>query len=112
MHGIFIAHGPSFRRGYEADAIDIVDIYPLICQILDIMPAPNNGSLAHVRQMLRRPPKTLMQQAVQHVTASNLSEYTPVLTIKITKLFIIVNLVQAFLLVVSCGIAVALIDMP
>ena len=31
-----------------------VDIYPLLCHLLDIEPSPNNGSLEDVKLMLRQ----------------------------------------------------------
>lgn len=53
MHPFFIAHGPAFKSGYLSEPIKNVDIYPLMCHILGIKPAPNNGSLAEVQQLLR-----------------------------------------------------------
>ncbi|XP_022107629.1 bis(5'-adenosyl)-triphosphatase enpp4-like isoform X2 [Acanthaster planci] len=53
MHPIFIARGPSFRRGLVVEPFENVNIYPLICQILGLEPAPNNGSLGNVQDLLR-----------------------------------------------------------
>ncbi|XP_070556215.1 ectonucleotide pyrophosphatase/phosphodiesterase family member 7-like [Ptychodera flava] len=52
MWTMFYAHGPSFKKGYEAKGFQSVDIYPLMCEILDIKPAPNNGSLDNVKDMI------------------------------------------------------------
>ncbi|XP_006625809.1 ectonucleotide pyrophosphatase/phosphodiesterase family member 5 [Lepisosteus oculatus] len=52
MHPIFIAHGPAFRKNYSKKSMQSVDLYPLMCQILGISPAPNNGSLSHVQDLL------------------------------------------------------------
>ena len=35
-----------------AEPIQIVDLYPLMCEVLRIKPAPNNGSLARVQHFL------------------------------------------------------------
>ncbi|KAI8496487.1 Ectonucleotide pyrophosphatase/phosphodiesterase member 6 [Branchiostoma belcheri] len=52
MKGVFMAFGPDFRQGYEAEAIDIVDEYQLMCRLLDITPLPNNGTWSRVEAML------------------------------------------------------------
>ena len=58
MHPFFIAMGPSFKKGYAIDTFDNVDIYPLMCVILGIKPAPNNGSLKNVQSLLKVKPKS------------------------------------------------------
>ena len=52
MYPIFIAHGPAFKRNYTISSFNNVDIYPLMCFILGIQPAANNGSLENVLDML------------------------------------------------------------
>ncbi|XP_077991540.1 ectonucleotide pyrophosphatase/phosphodiesterase family member 7-like [Glandiceps talaboti] len=52
MWTAFYAHGPRFKKGYEAEAFSSVDLYPLMCELLQINPAPNNGSLNAVKYML------------------------------------------------------------
>ncbi|XP_078603337.1 ectonucleotide pyrophosphatase/phosphodiesterase family member 7-like [Branchiostoma floridae x Branchiostoma japonicum] len=53
MRALFRAWGPNFRRGYaRPDPFDSVHIYPLMCAVLGVEPAPNNGSLEVVRDML------------------------------------------------------------
>lgn len=53
MHAIFYAYGPAFKSGYVAATFDNVDIYPLICEILGLKPAPVDGKLMHVEGMLK-----------------------------------------------------------
>ena len=53
MHPFFIAHGPVFKRGYISEPFNSVDVYPLICKILNIQPAPNNGSLDNIQHILK-----------------------------------------------------------
>jgi predicted AlkP superfamily pyrophosphatase or phosphodiesterase len=43
MHSIFYAEGPAFRSGYKIDHLNNVDIYDIICHILKLKPAPNDG---------------------------------------------------------------------
>ncbi|CAH1268533.1 ENPP7 [Branchiostoma lanceolatum] len=53
MKALFRAWGPNFRRGYvRSDPFDSVHIYPLMCEILGVDPAPNNGTLEEVSDML------------------------------------------------------------
>ncbi|XP_052087573.1 bis(5'-adenosyl)-triphosphatase enpp4-like isoform X2 [Mytilus californianus] len=52
MRPFFIGFGQAFKKGLVSEPFDSVDIYPLMCQILGIQPAPNNGSLDNVRHLL------------------------------------------------------------
>ncbi|XP_070567467.1 ectonucleotide pyrophosphatase/phosphodiesterase family member 7-like [Ptychodera flava] len=52
MKNIFVATGPDFKTGYISEPFNSVDIYPLLCQILQLEPAPNNGSLEIVKTLL------------------------------------------------------------
>ena len=54
MHGIFIGHGPRFRPGPMPTARS-VDVYELMAYLLDIEPAPNDGSLASFVEQLDVP---------------------------------------------------------
>jgi predicted AlkP superfamily pyrophosphatase or phosphodiesterase len=53
MHGILIAHGPAFRRGARHDAIENIHVYNLLCSILKLKPAPNDGDDRLARSLLR-----------------------------------------------------------
>jgi predicted AlkP superfamily pyrophosphatase or phosphodiesterase len=53
MFSIFYAQGPSFRKNYKFSELNNVDIYNLICKILDIRPAKNDGDPAHIKRLLR-----------------------------------------------------------
>jgi len=52
MHAIFYARGPAFKAGYVHPAFENINIYPLICHILGIQPAPVDGHIDMVRSML------------------------------------------------------------
>jgi predicted AlkP superfamily pyrophosphatase or phosphodiesterase len=43
MHGIFYAAGPGIMPGRRLGAVEQVDVYALICRLLGIEPAPNDG---------------------------------------------------------------------
>ncbi len=43
MGAIFIAHGPAFRRGAVIAPAANIDVYNLLCAVLGLKPAPNDG---------------------------------------------------------------------
>lgn len=53
MHGFFVAHGPAFRAGVELDPVENIHVYNLLCAILGLKPAPNDGDDRLARQTLR-----------------------------------------------------------
>jgi predicted AlkP superfamily pyrophosphatase or phosphodiesterase len=53
MHGILVAGGPSFRRGVVVPPVDNVHVYELLCAVLGVEPAPNDGDPAAIRALLR-----------------------------------------------------------
>lgn len=54
MHAIFYAAGPAFKKGLSIKQLNNTDIYNLICRILKIDPAPNDGNMASVRKIMKR----------------------------------------------------------
>ena len=53
MGALFVAAGPSFRRGVTVPPFENVNLYELFCHILGIEPAENDGDLERVRGLLR-----------------------------------------------------------
>jgi alkaline phosphatase D len=53
MYSVFYAAGPAFKKNYKFRELYNVDIYNLICRILDIKPADNDGNTEHIKGMLR-----------------------------------------------------------
>jgi predicted AlkP superfamily pyrophosphatase or phosphodiesterase len=53
MGATFIAAGPAFRQGVVVPAFANVHVYELLCHVLGLVPAPNDGSLEAVRGVLR-----------------------------------------------------------
>lgn len=56
----FRAIGPDFKRGYEAPFADgdesafrNIDLYPLLCELLGIKPAPVDGKLDRIKKILK-----------------------------------------------------------
>ncbi len=54
MGGLFVASGPAFRNGLVVSPFQNIHIYELICHVLGLEPAPNDGSIDSIRVMLRR----------------------------------------------------------
>ena len=60
MMVVFRAVGPDFKVGYEApftegeqSAFRNIDIYPLLCELLGIEPAPVDGKLERIQKILK-----------------------------------------------------------
>lgn len=52
MQAVFVARGPAFRSGVEVEPFENIHLYELIAEILELDPAPNDGSLAAVQHLL------------------------------------------------------------
>lgn len=53
MHTIFYAEGPAFKENFAAPAFPNVDVYNIICHILDLKPAENDGDFQRVSSIFR-----------------------------------------------------------
>lgn len=53
MQAMFIAQGPSFRVGAQVDTVYNLDVYELMCRILLLKPAANDGSLKRIEGTLK-----------------------------------------------------------
>ena len=52
-YSIMFAQGPAFKVGYEIEPFSILDLYPMMCDLLGIEPRPNNGSMEIVKKMYK-----------------------------------------------------------
>uniref|UniRef100_A0A9L0J5P7 Ectonucleotide pyrophosphatase/phosphodiesterase family member 3 n=2 Tax=Equus TaxID=9789 RepID=A0A9L0J5P7_EQUAS len=55
MEAIFLAHGPSFKEKTEIEPFENIELYNLICDLLHIQPAPNNGTHGSLNHLLKVP---------------------------------------------------------
>ena len=53
MHALFVAAGPAFRSGQVVAPFGNIHVYELLCAVLGLQPAPNDGRLDSVRTLLR-----------------------------------------------------------
>jgi predicted AlkP superfamily pyrophosphatase or phosphodiesterase len=56
MWGIFVATGPSFGHGVLTEPFANIHVYELLCRLLGIKPAPNDGKLAVTLPLLAPSP--------------------------------------------------------
>ncbi|MEL6823475.1 MAG: ectonucleotide pyrophosphatase/phosphodiesterase [Calditrichota bacterium] len=55
MHGIFYAAGPDFCNGLRTGTLQTIDIYPLLCALLDVKPVQNiDGNFERIGYILER----------------------------------------------------------
>ncbi|MDR2887869.1 MAG: ectonucleotide pyrophosphatase/phosphodiesterase [Bacteroidales bacterium] len=54
LHSIFYAAGPSFRKNYRIEEMNNVDVYNIVCRILGITPAPNDGNMEVAEKIMKR----------------------------------------------------------
>jgi predicted AlkP superfamily pyrophosphatase or phosphodiesterase len=55
MQALFVAHGPAFTPGARIDRLHSVDVYALLCRLLGIEPAENQGDPQAFDALLRTP---------------------------------------------------------
>lgn len=53
MHGVFVATGPQFKTGVVVPAFQNLHVYELLCRVLDVRSASNDGDPAVTAPFLR-----------------------------------------------------------
>jgi predicted AlkP superfamily pyrophosphatase or phosphodiesterase len=43
MRGIFLAHGPAFKKNFKGPGVSNIHLYEMMCKIMGILPANNDG---------------------------------------------------------------------
>ncbi|MGH0131109.1 UNVERIFIED_CONTAM: hypothetical protein FKN15_009751 [Acipenser sinensis] len=52
---IFIGHGPGITSKNKVEPFENIEVYNLLCDLLNITPAPNNGTHGSLNHILKRP---------------------------------------------------------
>ncbi|KAH8868234.1 Ectonucleotide pyrophosphatase/phosphodiesterase family member 5 [Schistosoma japonicum] len=99
MHPFFIASGPSFKTGETVPKVHAVDIYPLMCALLNIQPNPNNGSLERISNILK---PDVANRLLNLTYWSYLWKW---LTFDL-RFILFVSIICVFLMVLLCSIAI------
>ncbi|XP_003827708.4 ectonucleotide pyrophosphatase/phosphodiesterase family member 1 [Pan paniscus] len=55
MQALFVGYGPGFKHGIEADTFENIEVYNLMCDLLNLTPAPNNGTHGSLNHLLKNP---------------------------------------------------------
>ena len=58
MQAIFVAHGPSFKRNLAVRPFENVELYNLMCALVNVTPAHNNGTWGALHHLLVDVPST------------------------------------------------------
>ena len=69
----FLAQGPALKEGFVSEPFENVNVYSLMCHLLGIKPAPNNGSL----------------QAVQHLLKEHKHDYTVLIVVSVISVLVL-----------------------
>ncbi|XP_074542389.1 venom phosphodiesterase CdcPDE isoform X1 [Halichoeres trimaculatus] len=56
MHAMFLSYGPKFRSKTEIEPFSNIELYNLMCDLLEIPPSDNNGTQGSMHHILRAPP--------------------------------------------------------
>ena len=54
MHPVLVARGPAFKKNYTTGSLKIhsVDVYSLMCFLLNLKPAENNGTFDNIKNLI------------------------------------------------------------
>uniref|UniRef100_A0A9J7Y386 SMB domain-containing protein n=1 Tax=Cyprinus carpio carpio TaxID=630221 RepID=A0A9J7Y386_CYPCA len=61
MQTIFLGFGPNFNFKTEVPVFENIELYNVMCDLLGLTPAPNNGTHGSLNSVLRKPPYTPTQ---------------------------------------------------
>uniref|UniRef100_A0A3B4YGQ3 Ectonucleotide pyrophosphatase/phosphodiesterase 2 n=1 Tax=Seriola lalandi dorsalis TaxID=1841481 RepID=A0A3B4YGQ3_SERLL len=73
MQTIFLGYGPTFKFKTKVPAFENIELYNVMCDLLGLKPAPNNGTHGSLNHLLRSPLyRPTMPEEVSRPTASGL----------------------------------------
>ena len=53
MKPMFYGYGPQLRNGgVQVDSFETINLYNLMCRLMDVQPAANNGTMALIEPLL------------------------------------------------------------
>ncbi|XP_041664821.1 ectonucleotide pyrophosphatase/phosphodiesterase family member 3-like [Cheilinus undulatus] len=55
MHAMFVSYGPKFPSKTEIEPFSNIELYNLMCDLLQILPTENNGTHGSMNHILREP---------------------------------------------------------
>ncbi|KAJ0000054.1 hypothetical protein NQD34_011896 [Periophthalmus magnuspinnatus] len=73
MQTIFLGYGPTFKFRTKVPVFENIELYNVMCDLLGLKPAPNNGTHGSLNHLLRSPSfRPLVPEEVSRPTASGL----------------------------------------
>uniref|UniRef100_A0A8C9WTG5 Ectonucleotide pyrophosphatase/phosphodiesterase 1 n=1 Tax=Sander lucioperca TaxID=283035 RepID=A0A8C9WTG5_SANLU len=79
MQAIFIGYGPAFKENTVVPPFENIELYNLMCDLLSIRPAPNNGTHGSLNHLLKHPVHLPVHPAqLSHDTPCEASKLIPV----------------------------------
>ncbi|XP_061571611.1 ectonucleotide pyrophosphatase/phosphodiesterase family member 2-like [Cololabis saira] len=73
MQTIFLGYGPTFKFKTKVPAFENIELYNVMCDLLGLKPAPNNGTHGSLNHLLNPAPfRPAMPEEVSRPTASSL----------------------------------------
>ncbi|XP_071062212.1 autotaxin isoform X1 [Pseudochaenichthys georgianus] len=74
MQTIFLGYGPTFKFKTKVPAFENIELYNVMCDLLGLKPAPNNGTHGSMNHLLRSPPhRATMPEEVSRPLSSALA---------------------------------------
>lgn len=77
MKAFFMALGPSMKKHFTVEPFINIELYELMCEILDITPNPNNGTKGSLHHLLRKPLRPLLDEEEPQPPAEGVAEHEP-----------------------------------
>ncbi|XP_028981005.2 ectonucleotide pyrophosphatase/phosphodiesterase family member 1 [Esox lucius] len=56
MQSVFMAYGPGLKYKTQVEPFENIEVYNLLCDLLEVPPAPNNGTHGSLNHLLKNPP--------------------------------------------------------
>jgi predicted AlkP superfamily pyrophosphatase or phosphodiesterase len=69
MQSILIGHGPGLASRTKVGPVENIHLYELMCRLLAIEPARNDGRLSAVKRLLARSPVEQLMKAARPTTS-------------------------------------------
>uniref|UniRef100_UPI00398E8D02 venom phosphodiesterase 2-like isoform X2 n=1 Tax=Pristiophorus japonicus TaxID=55135 RepID=UPI00398E8D02 len=78
MQAIFLGHGPGFKTRTTVQPFSNIEVYNLMCDLLRIIPAPNNGTRGSLNHLLKKPVYTPTHlKEVSSASSCSSTKFTP-----------------------------------
>jgi len=78
MHALFTGHGPAFKNSFSfTDPFEAIEVYNLMSDILDVTPAPNNGTQGSLNHLLKNPKKRSFEKNLMSEDTCLFDESSP-----------------------------------